>query len=416
MYVFEQKQNTHGKEDGKMVRHASLFSQLIGLFSRRTFYGLVFRHGSERYSKGFSSWDHFVAMLFCQLAQAKSLREICGGLACCMGKLRHLGLKAAPNKSTLSYANAHRSWQMFRDFFYETLEFCKKTAPARHKFRFKNKLLTLDATTISLCLSLFPWAKFRRTKGAVKLHLLLDHEGYLPTYAYISTGKGHDLSVARTVSLAPGSIIVLDRGYIDYTLFGNWTENGIYFVTRLKDNADYLVLDELQVPKNRNILADQLILLTGYYTQRKCSHLLRRVVVWDKENQRKIALLSNHLDFGATTISAIYKDRWQIELFFKALKQNLKVKTFVGTSENALYVQIWTALIAMLLIKYLQFKAKFGWSLSNLVAFLRWNLFTYRDLWEWIDSPFDTLPIAPGPVQYPLPWRGLGQHLATAKI
>ena len=160
MYVFEQKQNTRGKEDGAMVRHASLFSQLIGLFSRRTFYGLVFRHGSERYSKGFSSWDHFVAMLFCQLVQAKSLREICGGLACCMGKLRHLGLRAAPKKSTLSYANAHRSWQMFRDFFYETLDFCKKTAPTRHKFRFKNKLLTLDATTISLCLSLFPWAKF----------------------------------------------------------------------------------------------------------------------------------------------------------------------------------------------------------------------------------------------------------------
>jgi IS4 transposase len=244
----------------------------------------------------------------------------------------------------------------------------------------------------------------------------LDHEGYLPTYAYISTGKGHDLSVARTVSLAPGSIIVLDRGYIDYALFGNWTENGIYFVTRLKDNADYLVLDELQVPKNRNILADQLILLTGYYTQRKCSHLLRRVVAWDKENQRKIVLLTNHLDFGATTISAIYKDRWQIELLFKALKQNLKVKTFVGTSENVLYVQIWTALIAMLLVKYLQFKAKFGWSLSNLVAFLRWNLFTNRNLWEWIDSPFDTLPIEPGPVQYPLPWHGRGQPLATAKI
>ena len=190
----------------------------------------------------------------------------------------------------------------------------------------------------------------------------------------------------------------------------------MYFVTRLKENADYLVLDELEVPKNRNILPDQLILLTGYYTQRKYLHLVRRVVAWDKENQRKIVLLTNHLDFGATTISAIYKDRWQIELLFKALKQNLKVKTFVGTSENVLYVQIWTALIAMLLVKYLQFKAKFGWSLSNLVAFLRWNLFTNRNLWEWIDSPFDTLPIEPGPVQYPLPWHGRGQPLATAKI
>lgn len=297
--------------------------------------------------------------------------------------------------------------------FYETLDFCKKAAPGNHKFRFKNKLLTLDSTIISLCLSLFPWAKFRRTKGAVKLHLLLDHDGYLPTYAYISNGKKPDLSIARKVSLAPGSIVAMDRGYNDYKLFAYWTENKIYFVTRLKDNADYMVLDELEVPKNRNILADQLILFTRYYAQRDCAHLLRRIVVWDKENNREIVLLTNHLDFGATTVSAIYKDRWQIELFFKALKQNLKVKTFVGTSENALYIQIWTALIAMLLIKYLQFKSKLAWSLSNLVAFLRWNLFTYRNLWEWIDSPFDTLPIEPGPVQYQLPLRGLGQHQLT---
>ena len=395
-----------------MIRHASLFSQLIALFSRQKFYELVFKHKSERYSKGFQSWDHFVAMLFCQLAQAKSLREICGGMACCMGKLRHLGMKNAPNKSTLSYANANRPWQMYRDLFYETLSFCKMAAPSKHKFRFKNKLLTLDSTTISLCLSLFPWAKFRRTKGAVKLHLLLDHDGYLPTYAYISNGKKQDVTIAHKVSLASGSIVALDRGYNDYKLFAHWTENQIYFVTRLKDNADYIMIAEQEVPQNRNILADQFILFAGHNAQKNCPHVLRRVVVWDKENEKEIVFLTNHLDFGATTISAIYKDRWQIELFFKALKQNLKVKTFVGTSENALYIQIWTALIAMLLIKYLKFKSKFGWSLSNLVAFLRWNLFTYRNLWEWIDSPFDTLPIEPKSVQYPIPFRGFGQHLS----
>jgi len=324
-----------------MVRHASLFSQLIALFDRQKFYELVFRHKSERYSKGFNSWDHFVAMLFCQLAQAKSLREICGGLACCMGKLSNLGMKNAPNKSTLSYANANRLRQMYRDLFYETMNFCKMAAPGKHKFRFKNKLLTLDSTTISLCLSLFPWAKFRRTKGAVKLHLLLDHDGYLPTYAYISNGKKQDVTIAHKVSLAPGSIVVLDRSYNDYKLFAHWTENQIYFVTRLKDNADYIVIAEQEVPQNRNILADQFILFAGHNAQKNCPHVLRRVVVWDKENEKEIVFLTNHLDFGATTISAIYKDRWQIELFFKALKQNLKVKTFVGTSENALYIQIW---------------------------------------------------------------------------
>lgn len=256
----------------------------------------------------------------------------------------------------------------------------------------------------------FPWAKFRRTKGAVKLHLLLDHDGYLPTYALISDGSKHDVTYARKISLAPGSIVVIDRGYNDYKLFAHWTENDVYFVTRLKENADYTVVDEKTVPKNRNILADQLILFSGYQAQKNCPHVLRHVVVWDKENNREIVLLTNHLDFGATTISAIYKDRWQIELFFKALKQNLKVKTFVGTSENALYIQIWTALIAMLLIKYLQFKSKFGWSLSNLVAFLRWNLFTYRNLWEWIDSPYEVLPIVPKSTQCQLPFTGFGQH------
>jgi len=393
-----------------MIRRASLFSQLVALFRRQQFYGLVIEHGAERYSKGFSSWDHFVAMLFCQLAQAKSLREICGGLACTMGKLRHLGMKDAPKKSTLSYANAHRPWQMFRDLFYETLKICKMSAPKNHKFRFKNKLLSLDSTTIALCLTLFPWAEFRRTKGAVKLHLLLDHDGYFPTYAYISNGKKHDVTIARKISLPPGSIVAMDRGYNDYKLFASWTENGIYFVTRMKDNADYTVVDWRTIPITGDVLSDQLIRFNGYYAQKNCPHILRRVVVWDKENEREIVLLTNHLKFGANTIAAIYKDRWQIELFFKALKQNLKVKTFVGTTENALYIQIWTALIAMLLIKYLQFKSKFGWALSNLVAFLRWNLFTYRDLWEWIDNPFETLPIKPQPVQYVLSLPGLGQH------
>ncbi|MBW2490768.1 MAG: IS4 family transposase [Deltaproteobacteria bacterium] len=398
-----------------MVRNASLFSQLLNLINRQRFYGLVYRHRSERYAKKFSSWDHFVAMLFCQLAQAKSLREICGGLACCLGKLKHLAMTTAPNKSTLSYANAHRPWQMFQDLFYETLDFCRQVAPVK-KFRFKNKLLTLDATTISLCLSMFPWAKFRRTKGAVKLHLLLDHDGYLPTYAYISNGKKHDVAVARKVPLSPGSIIAMDRGYNDYKLYAQWTENEIYFVTRLKDNADYMLLEELQVPKNRNVLADQLIMFCGYYAQKNCPYPLRRIVVWDNENEDEVVLLTNHLDFGATTVAAIYKDRWQIEIFFKALKQNLKVKTFVGTSENALYIQIWTALIAMLLIKFLQFKSKLCWSLSNLVAFLRWNLFTYRNLWEWIDKPFETKPFVPESVQYPIPFRGFGQHLLLKTI
>lgn len=375
-----------------MVRHGSLFSQLLAVFNRNKFDKLVMKHQAERYSKGFRSWDQFVSMLFCQLAQAKSLREISGGLACCLGKVKHLGMDEAPCKSTLSYANKNRPWQMYQDLFYETYDWCRSTTPGKHKFRFKNKLLSLDSTTISLSLSLFPWAKYRRTKGAAKLHLLLDHDGYLPSYAYLSNGKKHDVSVARKFPLAPGSIVTMDRGYNDYSLFSFWIERGVFFVTRMKENADYITEEILPVPQGRNILSDELILFAGYKAQDDCPYLLRRVEVWDAVNKKVIVLLTNHLEFGASTISSIYKDRWQIELFFKAIKQNLKIKTFVGTSENALYIQIWTALIAMLLIKYLQLKSKFDWSLSNLVAFLRWNLFTYRDLWEWIDKPFDVMP------------------------
>lgn len=186
---------------------------------------------------------------------------------------------------------------------------------------------------------------------------------------------------------SPRSLVVLDRGYNDYELFGSRTRTGVFFVTHLKAAASYKVNGNLRLPQNRNILADQLIELAGLDAQQKCPFGLRRIVVWDPQKRETLELLTNHLEFGSTTIAAIFKDRWQIELFFKALKQNLKGKTFVGTRPNALFIQIWTALTAMLLLKYLQFRPRFGWSLSNLVALLRWNLFTYRDLWDGIHSP-----------------------------
>ncbi len=399
-----------------MVRHTGLFSQVVSLFDRNKFNVLVKKHGSENYSKGFSSWDHFISMLFCQLGQAKSLREICDGLSSSEGKLRHLGMKTAPKRSTLSYANSNRPWEMYRDLFYETLSICRNFAPGKHKFRFNNKLLSIDSSTISLCLSMFPWAKYRSTKGAVKLHLLLDHDGYLPSYALITNGKKADVKMARKFPLAKGSIVAMDRGYNDYDLFAKWTEDQIYFVTRLKNNADYVVFEDKVPPKNSNIISDQIIEFAGAEALKKCPYILRKVVVWDSENEREIVLLTNHLDFGATTISAIYKDRWQIELFFKAIKQNLRIKTFVGTSENALYIQIWTALISILILKYMQFRGKFGWSLSNLVALLRWNLFIHKDLWAWLDKPFEDPPEEKVDKQQLLPFIGFGQHLKRQPV
>ena len=337
-----------------MLQAASLFNQLLQHFPRTEFASLVKKHEAERAAKGFACWTQFVAMTFCQLAHADSLREICNGLACSEGKLVHLGVTTAPNKSTLSYANEHRPAALFEDLFYTSLNRFREQqgmGARKTKFRFKNKLLSLDSTTISLCLDLFPWAKFRRAKGGVKAHVLLDHDDYLPTYVLITEAKTSDVRVAQSLDLNTGSIVAFDRGYNDYELFGKWTDRGVFFVTRLKENAAYEVVESAMGPLPRYILADELVRFTGAQAAKNCPHLLRRVVVWDPVNEREIVLLTNLLHFGPTTIAAIYKDRWEIELFFKALKQNLKVKSFVGTSRNALLIQIWTALIAMLLLK-----------------------------------------------------------------
>ena len=376
----------------------SLFGQVLQIIPRNSFLRLVYECGAERYAKGFSSWDQYVAMLFCQLNQAKSLREISDGLATTCGKLSHLGMRAAPAKSTLSYANAHRPWQLYQNAFFHLLDLCHSESPGKkRKFRFKNKLFSLDSTTIDLCLSLFPWANFRQTKGAVKLHLLLDHDGYLPEFAVITDGKAADVAIAYHFALPAGSIVALDRAYCDFDLFYQWTDSGVYFVTRLKGNAAYEVIESQPSLLRGNVRADQTIRFTGPQTRLKYPGLLRRVVVWDEENEREIELLTNNFDLGATTIGQIYRDRWEIELFFKVLKQHLKIKTFVGTTPNALKTQIWTALIALLLLKYLQFRSGYDLPLCRLVALLRWNLFSYRNLWDWLDDPFETPAQLPNP-------------------
>jgi Domain of unknown function (DUF4372)/Transposase DDE domain len=382
-----------------MNRVCSIFSQLLQLFPRVEFERAVKDHKAERHARGFASWGQFVAMLFCQLGRAHSLREICGGLACCEGKLKHLGIALAPKRSTLAYANEHRPWQLFQAVFEQLLERARQVVYAQggpKKFRFKNKLMSLDGSVIDLSVSLFDWAKFRRTKGAIKLHLLLDHDGYLPSFAVVTEGKQSELQVARTLRFEPGTILAIDRGYIDYDWFAKLTRQEVYFVTRLKENAVYQVKAEFQVPQNRNVLKDELMWFPRQVKAGQEPCLFRRVEVWDEEKQESIVFLTNLLRFGATTIAAIFKDRWQVELFFKAIKQNLKIKTFVGTSANAVKTQVWTALIAMLVLKYLQLKSTFHWSLSNLIALLRQQLFVYRDLYQWLDDPFQAPPALAG--------------------
>ena len=391
-----------------MLKVASIFSQILGEISLVNFEKLVIKHGAEKHAKGFKCWTQLVAMLFCHLAHADSLREICHGLACCNGKLVHLGIKRLPNKSTLSYANEHRPAELYRELFWSVLDHFQSLyilGCRKKKFRFKNKLLSLDSTTIDLCLNLFQWAEFRQQKGGVKVHVLLDHDSYMPSFVHVTEANVHDINVARILSLPSGSIVAMDKAYIDFKLMNQWNERGIFFVTRMKKNAAYRVVEQRPLPKKRNILNDEIVQMTGHYTSENYPAPLRRIVVWDKENEREIVLLTNHLDFGATTIAAIYKDRWEIELFFKALKQNLKVKTFIGTSRNALLIQIWTALLALAIIKWLHHLSKAGWSFSSMAVMTRLNLFTYRNLKDWLDEPYATPPLLPEPEQLKFVWK-----------
>jgi hypothetical protein len=383
-----------------MVAVASCFAQILALIDRTDFARAVRQHAAERAAKGFSCWDQFVAMLFCQMGSAHSLREICGGLATALGKLVHLGVRRTPTRSTLAYANAHRPWQLYETLFYQVLTRCQAVAALKHRrFRFKHPLRTLDTTLIELCATVFDWARFVRTKGAIKLHLQLDHQGCLPCWALVTEGDVNDVRVAQQLTFAPGTIVAMDRGYLDYALYQRWTTAGVWFVTRPRTNMLYDVLDRRPVPTRSAVLADEVIRLTGLHAADRCPVPLRQVTIWDEIQQRRLTFLTNLMHLAASTIAAIYKERWQIELLFMALKQHRKIKTFVGTSENAVQVQIWLALLAMLLLKFLQLKSTWPWSLSNLAALLRFNLLTYRDLWAWLNAPFERPAITPAPMQ-----------------
>lgn len=383
-----------------MERVSSIFSQILKFFPKTVFDAAVAHHQGEKHAKGMTCWSQFVALLFCHLGGARSLREIIGGLAASEGKLRHLGIERAPTRSTLAYANQHRPWQIYQEVFQQLLTVCQSDAKSlKRRFRFQHPLLSLDSTLISVCVSMFDWASYVQTKGAVKLHLVLNHQGYLPQYAVISDGKTADVRVAQQMEFAPGTMLVMDRGYEDHGWWRTLTLGGVYFVTRLKDSTGYAILAEREVPAGTILRDEEIVLLS----ENKHSEpmRLRRIEMWVEEKQDTLVFVTNHPKLAASTIAAIYKDRWQIELFFKAIKQSLRIKTFIGTSENAVHIQIWTALIAMLMVRYLQLRSTWQWSLSNLFALLRQQLFVYRDLWLWMNQPFRP-PLETDPAQFML--------------
>ena len=370
----------------------SLFSQIVSKFDRPKFNALVQQGGYDKYNKGVNSWTHFISSHFCQLAKSDSLRDISNGLRSATGNLNHLGINKAPSKSSISYQNKQRSWKLFRDYYYIMLEkFSAQAEFKQVKFRIKSKIYLLDSSTIPLCLSLFDWARYKRAKGAIKLHTLLDYDGNLPSYIHITDGKVGDNKGAADIPLVKNSVIVADRYYFDSSMLNKWDSNDVFFVVRMKENIQFTSIRELELPDGRHehILKDELIEFTGKQPQENYPKRLRRVAVYDAQNDTVIELITNQLSWTANTISELYKSRWQIEIFFKEIKQLLKIKSFIGTSENAVMIQVWTAMISILMLKFLRAMAKYGWHLSNLVSFLRLNLFVKIGLQKWLDDPFE---------------------------
>lgn len=374
------------------MANLTLFSQIISKLDRTLFSKLVASKQTDKHQKGYNSWTQLVSMLFCQFAKSQSVRDISNGLRSATGNLNHLGIQKAPSKSTISYQNKHRDWQLFKEYYYTLFRSLGQHPGFKQvKFKIKSKIFLLDSSTIPLCLSLFDWAHYKTAKGAVKMHTVLDYDGNLPAYVNITDGKTADNKGAYDIPLLRGSVIVADRFYNDFSLLNIWDSNGVKFVIRHKDNLQFTVIKENELPDHRHqhILKDEIIELKNADSKQKYPKRLRRVAIWDDVNKQVIELITNQMTWTSNTISQLYKSRWQIEIFFREVKQLLNIKSFIGTSENAVMIQIWSALITILILKVLKQMAKFVWHLSNLVAFIRLNLFVKIDLQKWMDRPFE---------------------------
>jgi len=375
-----------------LAHHSTVFSQLLKFIPRHEFETLAKQHHTGRSFRTASRWSQFVTMSMAQLAGRSSLRDIVENISAQAHRLYHLG-SAKLSRSNLSRINDSKPYALYEALFGKLLTRCQGVVPG-HDFRFNNPLYSLDASTIDLCLSVFPWADFRTTKGAIKLHIDLNHAGYLPEFVTVTEGKKHDVTVGRTLNFPKGSIVAIDKGYNDYTWYKQLTDKGIFFVTRLKSNAKYRIVCRRPVMKNKGLICDQTIEFTGKQTAMKCPVQLRRIACRDTETGKRYVFLTNNFKLAAKTIADIYKARWQVELFFKWIKQNLKIKSFVGTSKNAVMTQIWIALCVYLLLAFLKFQSKLQKSTQQILRLLQMNLFEKRDLMALLrgDPPRDKQP------------------------
>lgn len=370
-----------------MSHSNTILSQVLKIFSRHEFESLATKHHEGVKLRSATRWSQFVYLLTGQLTKRDSLRDIVDNMDAQSHRLYHLGSKRLP-RSTLSRMNNTQSYKLYEDLFFKLLSRCEGNQ-TKHKVRFKNKLFSLDASTIDLCLSVFPWAEFRQTKGAIKLHVGLDHDGLIPKFVTVTDGKTADITEGRCVDFPKGSIVVCDRGYTDYQWYNDLTSKGVFFVSRLKKNARYRVIQTHDFPKNKGILSDETIELSAkkYAGYKK----LRRIRYLDKTNEDKpkeYTFVTNNFKLAARTIADIYKARWEVELFFKWIKQNLKIKSFLGTSKNAVMTQIWVAMCSYLIVNFIKNQSKSTKTMRQILRILSLNLFEKAGLFELaIGSP-----------------------------
>jgi putative transposase len=376
-----------------MAHCNTILNQILKIVPRHEFESLGIRHHTGRKFRTTNRWSQFTAIVLAQLTGRMSLRDIVQNMKTQAHRLYHLGVGKL-SKSNFSRINENKSYKMYEELFGKLLA-RTQAMPQGHGFRFKNKLYSLDASTIDLCLNLFPWARFRKNKGAVKLHVGLNHTGYLPEFIAITDGKTADVTAGRCIDFPKHSIVVCDRGYNDYDWFNSLTMKEVFFVTRIKTNAKYEVIKSNQVNSKQSVISDEVIRFTGLKASEKCPAKLRLVTYYDSKTDKQYQFLTNHFKLIAKTIADIYKSRWQIELFFKWIKQNLKIKKFIGTSENAVMTQIWVAMCVYLIISFIKHASKIPKSMQQILRLLQLNLFEKRELLPMLLGVPMKIPIDP---------------------
>jgi len=361
-----------------LTHNNTAFHQLLKPLSRHDFEGLAKKHHFGQKLRTASRWDQFIGMAMSQLSGRQSLRDIESNLQAQRAKLYHLGAKPLP-KTTLARLNEKQPFELYQTLFYQLLKQLKSPSSA-HKFKFKNPLFSLDSSQIDLSIKIFPWATVHKDKAAVKLHVGLNHANMIPEFVEISEGKQNDLIQGRQFDFKRGSIVAFDRAYVDYKWYKRLNDKGVFFVTRLRTSAHYHVTERRSVKQQTDVTSDQSIRMNHKDVIDQGIPKLRRVGFVDKETGKRYNFLTNNFALAATTIAAIYKDRWQVELFFKAIKQNLKIKAFVGNTKNAILTQIWIAMISYLLLAYARHIAKTGWTVQRIMRVIQLNLFERRNL------------------------------------